>query len=154
MVGFILKKYTKITMIARQLLDDYFDNKCIGVWKEISFIDYYSLNDNEREIVKMIINETLHRVNYNVTLVINVLSKYGFEYKNFGNLNSINKAYQLEDPEIFERKVFNLFENPNLDKRPPLFFASFYSFFKVIDLRGDFNAFEVDFLLDPFFLNP
>lgn len=138
-------------MKLSNLYSDYINGKCVEVWKEISFVDYAMLSDSEQETIDEIMKETIERINYNVKVVYSIFQQYGFEYKNFGNINTINKPYLLRASKNYIKDIEFFYRNKSTDVTAPLFFAAFCSFFKVIDFRGTFE-FETFLFLDPLFI--
>lgn len=132
------------------LYTEYINNNCVEVWKEISFMNYENLPKSEQQVIDEIMEEALERINFNVKLVYGVFEQHGFEYKNFGNINTIDKPYLLRDHDDC-KGIKYFYTNKSLGVTAPLFFAAFCNFFKVIDFRGTFE-FETSLLLDPLFM--
>jgi len=138
-------------MISLNLYEEYLNGDHLEVWNTISFLEYDKLQDEEKSIITKIINEALLRIDYNIVVVLNILKENGFDYINFGDINSLDQSYLIRDPDDYN-KLRQEFINNDLDLKIPLFFAFFSGFFKVIDFRGLFQQFEVKILLDALFI--
>jgi len=138
-------------MMNLNLYDEYLNGRYLEVWDDISSLAYDNLQEEERAIVIKIIKEALSRIDHNVAVVQKILRDNGFDYINFGDINPFDQPHLLRDPEDYDGLIQELTKT-DPDQKIPLFFASFSSFFKVIDFRGLFKQFEVEILLDALFI--
>jgi hypothetical protein len=138
-------------MQSNKIYDKYISGYCEDVWEEISFRDYETFSQSEKDDVQLVIKEALQRIDYNFKIVYGALKRNGFLYKNFGNLNRFNQPYILWQDAEYDVRLEKFYIDNKFQNYTPLFFASFCSFFKVVDFRGEFN-FDVPVLLDPLFI--
>lgn len=136
-------------MIDNNLYQKYVDNFCDDVWNVLNQVDYNQLDKEQKEIVNLILDEAIKRIDFNIKLIFSLLEKNGFKYINYGDLNSFNCQYALKKEKDFQFDINVVVTNTN--KKFPLLFTKFVNFFNVVDFRGDFT-FNVDFLLDSLFI--
>jgi|GEM_PF-2251040 len=139
-------------MISHKLYNNYLEGGHVDVWKEISFLEFDKMEKEEQSVVNRIIQEVLFRVDYNIKVVFDIYNRNEFELKDFGNINSFKKSYLLRNQSNYEKMIAEFVSSNELAGKVPLFFASFSVFFRVVDFRGTFGTFKVDFLLDSLFI--
>lgn len=139
-------------MTSSELYQIYMSGGHEKVWREMATIDLDKVTEAEYELIKKIVGEALKRIDNNINSVFKILKKYGFEYKNFGGLNTRNNSYIKSN--LTEYKEQNLFfsEINTLQLKPPLLYTEFCSYYQCIDYRGVFKNFEPELLLDALFI--
>lgn len=137
-------------MLTEGLYQKYINNDCIEVWEKISFLDFSQLSPADKEEIHKIILETLDRLDYNFQMIYTVLDREGFVYENIGGINSKNKRYGLRSPSEY-KSLLEKYNNTLTENKIPLLLSAFWSYFEVVDFRGDFD-FDVEFFLDSFCL--
>lgn len=139
-------------MLTQETIDQYIKGNCEEVWKTISFFQYDKAKDEEKTIIEEIVKLTLDRVAINFKMVLEVLKKNDFEFKNYGNLNIKNQQYLLKPQNDYQKSIKSFYQDSNNPHKVPLLFSSFLSYFEVVDFRGEFLTFENPILLDALFI--
>lgn len=142
-------------MLTENLFSDYLSGKCEETWRVISVVKYEQISNVERIIIDKIILEALKRIDSNIKVIFEILSQEGFYFINFGKLNHHNQPYILRSDTEYNKSIKEYSQKIKFDEKEaflPRFFASFVSYFSVIDFRGRFSDFDEEILLDPLFI--
>lgn len=133
------------------ILDDYMNGRHEEAWALISLVNYAEVSEEDRQIVNSLIREVLQRIDANFKTVFSVIENYGFKYENFGEINTISQPYLVRSSKEFDL-LFKNFITARVEKKLPVFFSAYCSYFKTVDFRGGFDLFNVEFLLDSLFI--
>lgn len=131
---------------------DYQNGKHEEVWKLISFLDYEKLGEKDQGIVNEIITDTFSRIEYNFHMVFDVLDKHGFEQINYFPETPMGENLLIGEKENWVEKAAWFYSDKSQPLKIPWSLAAFFTWFKMVDFRGELTDREVDFLKDPLYL--
>jgi hypothetical protein len=146
-------KENKLSFQELSLLPEKYRNgKHEEVWKLISFLDLEDIGSDGRACVNEIITETFSRVEFNFHLVFGILDKHGFEQINYFPDTLMGENMVIGDKENWIEKADWFYSDKSQPLKIPWSLAAFFTWFKLVDFRGELTDNEVDFLKDPFYM--